>query len=426
MALDAGEALESALRTAIAERLGESRFRLWFGDGVHLRLSGDGESLKVQVPNAFFRQWIQGHFSDSLVAAVKSITGRQVRLSFITQYDVDSPPGGSLNQEHSCEPSQVPVTDSFTALNLDASKPSASAPRSTSEREGNIPSPKLGYRRLVTRPPRRLSDLVVGSGNQLAHAAAREMIRTAGSVFNPLFIHGGVGLGKTSLLEATAHDLQTACPGLNILWITAEAFTNSFLDSMRAGTLSNFRARYRGAGALAVDDVHFLAGTRATQGEFLHTFNTLFKRDIPIILTADQHPRQISRLTEELITRFLGGMVVKLEPPDRGMRRAILQAASQGQGVILSGPVLDYMVDNLRISIRELEGTLKTVIAHATLTGHLLDLAMVKSILRDTIQHTRSVIGLREVEQAICRLFQIELDALSQKVVLGPSPTRGC
>ena len=104
MALDAGEALESALRTAIAERLGESRFRLWFGDGVHLRLSGDGESLKVQVPNAFFRQWIQGHFSDSLVAAVKSITGRQVRLSFITQYDVDSPPGGSLNQEHSCEP----------------------------------------------------------------------------------------------------------------------------------------------------------------------------------------------------------------------------------------------------------------------------------------------------------------------------------
>jgi len=126
------------------------------------------------------------------------------------------------------------------------------------------------------------------------------MIHTAGKVFNPLVIHGGVGLGKTHLLEAISQGLRVVHPGLNVLSITAEAFTNSFLESMRAGTLGGFRTRYRRLGALAVDDVHFLAGTRATQSEFLHTFNSLIDRGAPIILTADQHPRRISRLTEEL------------------------------------------------------------------------------------------------------------------------------
>jgi chromosomal replication initiator protein len=238
------------------------------------------------------------------------------------------------------------------------------------------------------------------------------MIRTAGAAFNPLLIHGGVGLGKTCLLEATVQGLKDAHFKLNVLWITAEGFTNSFLESMRAGALGPFRARYRGAGALAVDDVHFLAGTRATQNEFLHTFNALLERGAPIILTADQHPRQISRLTEELVTRLLGGMVVRLEPPDLATRRGVLQASAEARGIKLPEAVLEYMAQHLRSSIRELQGALNTLMAHSTLTGKLLDLSLARNALRETIHHDTSAIGLRDVEQAVCKLFQVDPETL--------------
>lgn len=199
-----------------------------------------------------------------------------------------------------------------------------------------------------------------------------------------------MGLGKTHLLEAITHGLRLIHPGLNVLSITAEAFTNSFLESMRAGTLGSFRTRHRGVGALAMDDVHFLAATRATQSEFLHTFNSLIDRGAPIILTADQHPRRISRLTEELVTRFLAGMVVKLETPDLATRRAILQSRSEARGVSVPGIVLDYIAEHLRSSVRELEGAVHSVIAQALLTGKRLDLVLAKAALRDTIRHDRA------------------------------------
>jgi chromosomal replication initiator protein len=262
------------------------------------------------------------------------------------------------------------------------------------------------------RPSRRLDDFMTGSCNRLAHAAAREMIHTVGSVFNPLVIHGGVGLGKTHLLEAIARGLRQAHPGRNVVLITAEAFTNGFLDAMRAGTLASFRARYRGAGGLAIDDIHFLAGTRATQGEFLHTFNALVEKGSPIIVTADQHPRRIARLSDELATRFLGGMVVKLEAPDPATRRAILQAKSAARGVNVPATVIDYIAEHIRTSVRELEGALHSVIAHALLSGKRIDLPLARAALRDTIRHAAQAVGLRDVERAVCQLFQIDPEAM--------------
>lgn len=253
---------------------------------------------------------------------------------------------------------------------------------------------------------------MTGSSNRLAHAAALEMVHAAGTTFNPLLIHGGVGLGKTHLLEGVTRGLRLSRPGLNVLWLTAEAFTNNFLESMRAGTLGSFRTHHRRVGALAIDDIHFLAGTRATQSEFLHTFNALIERGAPIIMTANQHPRRISRLSDELITRFLGGMVVKLQTPDITTRRAILQAWSAARGVSMPTAVLDYIAEHLRSSVRELEGALHSVIAHALLTGKRLDLGLARAALRDTIRHTSSAVGLRDVERAVCHLFQVDSEAL--------------
>jgi chromosomal replication initiator protein len=261
-------------------------------------------------------------------------------------------------------------------------------------------------------PSRRLDDFVAGPCNRLALAAAVEMAESLGGSFNPLVIHGAIGLGKTHLMEGVAHGLRSRRPGLKVLQVTAEGFTNGFLDALRGGALSGFRARIRGADAFVVDDVHFIAAKRATQDEFLHTFNALIARGAPVVLAADRHPRAIAKLTEELATRFLGGMVVKLDAPDASTRRAILQAKAAARGVDVPGAVLDYMAENLRASVRELEGALNCLIAHAVLTGKRLDLALARSALRETVRHTATAVGLRDVERVVCALFQIDAETL--------------
>ncbi len=401
--------IETTLRAALAERVGESRFGLWFGEGVRLGLVED--SLEVGVPNTFFRDWIQGHFATNLVDAAREVTGRSLRLSFRVDGEgapplghVIDPPPPDANDRPPAPPKTIPMPSPAPA-------PPADKPRSQT-----IPHAAHGstatHLPSHARPLKRLDDFVTGTGNRLAHAACIELVQTLGGSFSPLVIQGGVGLGKTHLLEGIASALRARHPGLKVIQITAEAFTNGFLDAMRHGTLTAFRARYRSAGALIVDDIHFLAAKKATQDEFLHTFNALIADGSPIVLATDQHPRQIPKLTDELATRFLGGMVVKLEAPDPATRRAILKAKAAARGVIVPEAVLAYVADHLRASVRELEGALHSLIAHASMTGKKLDLALAKTALRDTIRHTAKAVALKDIEKAVCQLFTIEPDAL--------------
>ncbi len=382
----------SALRAAVSERVGESRFGLWFGEGVELDLSGDGEALQVRVPDEFFRDWIRRHYSSSLIEAAEAVAGRPLRLSIEV-----------AETSATAAPSE-PEPAAKTRKTAPSSRPSV-----REENPANAPVPGSAASR---RPMRRLEEFVPGPGSRLALAAAQEMAASAGSAFNPMVVHGGVGLGKTHLLEGIAHALRRSHPGLNVVQLTAESFTNSFLEAMRTGGLASFRGKFRSAGALIVDDIHFLAAKRATQDEFLHTFNALMDKGAPIILSADQHPRLMNRLSDELITRFLGGMVVKLDPPDQPTRRSILQARAAARGVDVPEAVIAYIAEHLRASVRELEGALHTVIAHATLTGKRLDLNLAKAALRETIRHTAQSVGLRDVERAVCDLFQVTAEAL--------------
>jgi chromosomal replication initiator protein len=390
--------VETTLRAAMAERLGESRFGLWFGEGVRLGVLDD--SLEVGVPNAFFRDWIQGHFADNLIDAAREVTGRSLRLAFRVD-DEAPPPIGHVIEPPAPDANDRPKGPGGPTIPMP--KPPVDRPRSQAPAPAS-PGP--------SRPARRLEDFVTGPGNRLAHSAALELVHSAGASFNPMVIQGGVGLGKTHLLEGIGAALRPRHPGMKVIHITAEAFTNGFLDAMRHGNLTSFRARYRGAGALLVDDIHFLAAKKATQDEFLHTFNALVADGAPIVLTSDQHPRQIAKLTDELATRFLGGMVVKLEAPDPATRRAILKAKAAARGVIVPEAVLAFVADHLRASVRELEGALHSLIAHATMTGKKLDLALARTALRDTIRHTARAVALKDVERAVCQLFTIEPDAL--------------
>jgi chromosomal replication initiator protein len=383
------------LRSAIAERLGPSRFNLWFGEGVLLGV--DGDSLRVDVPNRFFREWIQSHFAESLLEAAQAVSGRALRLDVSVQRESPSPPADLPTPP----PAESPGSQS-TASPL----PIQPAPRASADR------PRPAHPAPAPRAVRRLDDFITGPGNRLAHAAILEMLQSLGASFNPLVIHGGIGLGKTHLIEGLALALRIRQPSWNVVHVTAEAFTNAFLDSMRGGTLSAFRSRFRNADALLVDDIHFLASKRATQDEFLHTFNALVSANRPVVLTADQHPRLIARLTDELATRFLGGMVVRLEVADPSTRAAILRAKAQARGIELPGPVVAFIAEHLRSSIRELEGALHSLIAYATLTGKRIDLDLARTALRDTIRHTAQAVALKDIECAVCDLFQIGPEAL--------------
>ena len=222
----------------------------------------------------------------------------------------------------------------------------------------------------------------------------------------------GSGLENRTCSKGSPTRFQARYPGLNVVDTTAEAFTNGFLDAMRNGTLAGFRNRFRKLDALLVNDVHFIAAKRATQDEFLHTFNALVADGAMVVLSCDQHPRLINKLPDELITRFLGGMVVKLEAPDLPTRRLILKAKAAARGVDLPEPVVNYVAEHLRSGVRELKGALHAVIAHALLTGKRIDLNLAKTALRDTIRHNARAVALRDVEQAICSLFQIDVDLL--------------
>jgi chromosomal replication initiator protein len=381
--------IESRIRAELANRIGASRFEVWFGEGV--RLSVDDRSLVVHVPSRFFREWIERHHSTALAEAAEAILGHAVILAF--EVDGEIAPTRSRTESRATAAPDAPPTLRVVSEPLPIEK---SLPRNRS----------------WPRPTKRLENFVPGPGTRLALAAATEMAETLGSSFNPLFLHGGIGLGKSHLLEGISNEVRERNPNGRVIHVTAEAFTNAFLDALRAAALPAFRSRHRAAQLFVVDDVHFIAAKRATHDEFLHTFDALIGSGAAVVLSADQHPRRIPKLSDELATRFLGGMVVKLEAPDPATRRAVLRSKAIARGVDLPEGVVEYVADHLQGSVRELEGALASLIAHATLAGRRIDLSLAKTALRDTIRYVAQAVGLKDVERVICSLFALDLESL--------------
>jgi chromosomal replication initiator protein len=416
--------LEQELRSAVSSRLGPTRYTLWFGGKVRLGFDSEGKSVIVRVPDPFIGDWIERHYKPSLIDAVEAVVGRPLPVRVqVDEHDhpttgglsgsESSPgePGGQVraesvgpNSESNCqEPDRSDRLSPACASRLEASRFAIDTVAISSVSTNPETRP---------RPLRELEAFVTGPGNRVAFAAASEIAQTAGTVFSPLMIHSATGLGKTHLLEGIHRAMQQFHPELDVVRMSAEAFTNSFVESMRSGTLTRFRAQLRTAGSLIVDDVHFLAAKRATMIEFLYTYDALYDRGSPIVLAADQHPRQIARLSDELVTRFLAGIVVKIEPPDLVTRQAILRAKAVARRALVPEEVISYIAAHLTGSIRELEGALYTVIAQSALNGRLVNLPLARSALRETIRCTTVAIGVRDVEKAVCELFEAKAEAL--------------
>jgi chromosomal replication initiator protein len=399
--------LATALGEAIARRIGPQRYQLWFDR--HTRFRFADSVLTVGVPNRHFEEWLQKTFSEAVAAAAAEVFGSAVAVRFVIDPELFQA-ARREQAEARATPAPAPAaTVGKPRATTDASKPTAAV-----EQEAASARPRsAGSGR--TRKWRKLSDFVVGPCNRVAHAAALGVAEEPGEGPNPLVLHGPVGTGKTHLLEGIYAALRRQHPDWRVLYATTEDFTNRFVQAMRLGKLGGFRKQFRDCDALLVDDLHFLATRRATQEEFLHTFDALHADGRQLVLTCDCHPRLADDFTPELTDRLLGGAVWGLTPPDADTRLAILRARVAGPGIPVPDAILSFLAGQLRGNVRELEGALNSVRHYARVTGRPVDLALTREALADLLRHAVRVVRPEDVDRAVCGVLKLQSGTLQSK-----------
>ena len=371
----------SSIEKALSEKVGPQKFRIWFKNSTKMTLA-DGY-LKVGVPNLFIASWIENHFLDEISQAVRAVTGTNTKITFAVDPEL------SGHQRRS-------QLDSQTKLVTRASIPNSR--RASSSRHRTSGRLKLS-----------LDTFVVGSSNELAYNAAKVVVNEQQSPFNPLFIHGGYGVGKTHLLQGICNAVCEKRPQTNWLYLSAEDFVNQFVLALKTKKLEAFRRRMRQTDLLAIDDIHFLASKPSTQEEFLHTFNTISLAGKQVVLACDAHPKMIGQLSEKLVNRFVSGMVVKIDSPDFRTRCQICRQYMKTQKLKLKSQipesVITYIAENLRSNVRELEGALLKLIAYSALKNNKVSLAMAKAVLTEHMERCDPIVHVSDIISAVATYF---------------------
>ncbi len=380
----------SAINEALARNIGPQKFRIWFNNSTRLALTGS--YLKVGVPNLFIASWIENHFANEISKAVKEVTGAHRKITFA----IDPELSGSQRRTQ---------LDSQARRAARSSIPGSRRASSIQHRA----SGKLKY---------NLDTFVVGRSNELAYNAAKAVVNEQRSPFNPLFIHGGYGVGKTHLLQGICKAVSKKRPQANWLYLSAEDFVNQFVLALKIKKLEHFRQKMRQTDLLAIDDIHFLASKPSTQEEFLHTFNTINLAGKQVVLASDAHPKMIGQLSEKLINRFISGMVVKINSPDFQTRCEICQqyaAAMMGANFgaahkrlaqkQIPENVIRYVAENLRSNVRELEGAMMKLVAYSALQNEKVNLSMAQEVLAEHLARTDPIVHISDIESAVATYF---------------------
>ncbi len=384
-----------AIAQALAERIGQDKYRIWFLNST--RFACMEGYLKIGVPNLFMAKWLENHFLSEVKAAAFAATGGHPKISFAVDSTLCAARGLSFKVGHA-------PNDRVTSKGCEARH----ANRQTLGETSGATAPRSTER--VTKYT--LDTFVVGPSNQLAHSAAQAVVHEQHSPFNPLFIHGGSGVGKTHLLHGICNGVVHARPQTNWLYLSAEEFANQFVLALKTKKLEAFRHRMRQTDLLAIDDVHFLASKPSTQEEFLHTFNTISLAGKQIILVSDAHPKQIGQLSEKLVNRFVSGMVVKIEPPDLQTRCEIcrrflasLAARRPSSAEAIPEAVIKYVAERVQSNVRELEGAMLKLVACASLTGGKVTQAMAQQVLADHLDRCDPALHVTTIETSVAGYF---------------------
>jgi chromosomal replication initiator protein len=372
------EGLWNDVSARLRGALNETTFRTWFGEvgGADL----DGHAFVLAVPNDFTREWIEGHFLELIRAAVKDATGseRSVRLRVDTL--APAPAVATVAPAPRTMPPPIPRPD-----------PAGINPKYT------------------------FDSFVIGSSNRFAHAAALAVAEAPAQAYNPLFIYGHTGLGKTHLLHAVANYVGMHSSNLAVRYVTSETFMNDFINSLRDKRIEGFKQRYRTYDVLLIDDVQFFEHKERIQEEFFHTFNSLYEAGRQIVLSSDRPPRDIATLEERLRSRFEWGLISDIQPPDLETRIAILRKKVKNDGIQVDDPeVLTFVASRVSTNIRELEGALTRVVAFSSLTGRRMDVELAQDVLRDVFpQGEAAAPSIETIQELVCERFGVHLEELT-------------
>lgn len=360
----------------IEEKVGNSATELWFRPIRLLQLKD--QQATVDIPNRFFRDWIEDNYPGLIPESIGSILGLPITVNYRTEEKAD------------------PVVKKLD-MKLESRRQ------------------RLASRGIYLNPKYTFENFVVGSSNQFAQAAARSVSETIGRTYNPLFIYGGVGLGKTHLISAVGNAVIDRNPNLTVLYVPSEQFTNEVVSALRHDRMGEFKEKYRNLDVLLLDDIQFIANKTATQEEFFHTFNALYERQRQIVVSSDRSPKEITAVTDRLRSRFSMGLIADIQPPEIETKIAILLKKAERERITIPDEVAYYLASKIRTNIRELEGCLIRLGAQASLTGSPIDTEMAKNILRDLIEEDEKPVTGEHIQKIVCEYFGLKVTDIKAK-----------
>ena len=374
------------IASGIRLHLSADAFQRWFA-AIEL-VQADEMALTFQVPNTIYQFWIESNYLNVVQSAAMCVLGSPREIKFRA---ADSGMSG-------------PVVDAHTAWVSETLAP-------TSQDEDSEGPINHGM-----NPRNRFEAFVVGSNNQFAHAAALAVSQSPAKTYNPLFIYGGVGLGKTHLMQAIGQQTIERRKIQKVMYLSSERFTNEFIDAIQHNMLVRFRKRYRQTDVLLIDDIHFLAGKERSQEEFFHTFNTLFDGRKQIVLASDRPASEIANLEQRLVSRFECGLTTELEPPDLETRMAILRKKAEAFHIELAEDVLAFLAQRVRTNVRRLEGALMRVASYQSLSGREISRETIEQLLRDILQEeAKKTVTIDQIQKKVAEHFDVRLADMTSK-----------
>jgi chromosomal replication initiator protein len=369
----------------LRSKLSKDTFSMWFAPLRACAL--DGNHVMLEAPNEFSEVWLKDNYTSLLQDAFAIAAGRQLQVKFKI-----APGGASVT---------MPATMA-APVKVKSAEPAHERASAAGEIHFN--------------PKNTFDTFVVGNNNNFAYAAALAVAQAPGKSYNPLFLYGGVGLGKTHLLHAIGQHASNARKSARVAYVSSEKFTNEYIDGIQNNQLAKFRKKYRQTDVLLIDDIQFLAGKERIQEEFFHTFNALHEAHKQIVLTCDRPASEIQGLEHRLVSRFEWGLVTDLQPPDVEMRLAILQKKAQLMGVTLPEDILNFLANRIRTNVRRLEGALIRVASYASLTGRKLNIEVVEGLLREILhEEGRFSISIEVIQKKVAEHFDIRLADMTSK-----------
>ena len=364
----------------VEQKVSKPSFDTWLKATKAHSLQGD--SLVVTAPNEFARDWLEERYSTLITGALYEITGEEFSVKFI-----------------------IPQSESEKENDLPAPPKKRKKEENHSEFYGNLLNKKNTF-----------DTFVIGSGNRFAHAASLAVAEAPAKAYNPLFIYGGVGLGKTHLMHAIGHYVLSLNPNAKVVYLSSEKFTNEFINSIRDNTAEEFRNKYRSVDILLIDDIQFLAGKESTQEEFFHTFNTLHEESKQIVISSDRPPKEIPTLEERLRSRFEWGLITDITPPDLETRIAILRKKAKADGLDIPNEVMLYIANQIDSNIRELEGALIRVVAYSSLVNKDINADLAAEALKSIIPSSKpKIITIPDIQRVVGEHYHIKLEDFKAK-----------